>query len=189
MGYHVPNLKNPDSYVLEIIEAILSRGKSSRFYERLIREKQIALRADADYSLTSFDPGLFFISAEALPGKDLVALEKAIDEEIKRLQAEPVPPDELSKAKNQLQASFLYGQDSVFYQAMVLARHEIAANWKSVDEYLPSIRRVTADDVMRVARQYLLPENRTVGILTPLPPQKDKPVAPEPHTKEKGHGR
>ncbi len=189
MGYHVPNLKNPDSYVLEIIEAILSRGKSSRFYERLIREKQLALSADADYSLTSFDPGLFFISAEALPGKDLVALEKAIDEEIKRLQAEPVPPDELSKAKNQLQASFLYGQDSVFYQAMVLARHEIAANWKSVDDYLPSIRRVTADDVMRVARQYLLPENRTVGILTPLPPQKDKPVAPEQRATEKRHGR
>ena len=189
MGYHVPNLKNPDSYVLEIIEAILSRGKSSRFYERLIREKQIALSADADYSLTSFDPGLFFISAEALPGKDLVTLEKAIDEEIKRLQTEPVPPEELSKAKNQLQASFLYGQDSVFYQAMVLARYEIAANWKSVDEYLLSIRRVTADDVMRVARQYLLPGNRTVGILTPLPPQKDKPVAPEPHAKEKGHGR
>jgi len=189
MGYHVPNLKNPDSYVLEVIEAVLSHGRSSRFYERLIREKQIALRADADYSLTSFDPGLFFISAETLPGKDLVTLEKAIDEEITRLQTEPISPDELSKAKNQLQASFLYGQDSVFYQAMVLARHEIVASWKSVDDYLPAILRVTANDVMRVARLYLLPENRTVGILTPLPPQKDKPVAPEPHTQEKGHVR
>ena len=189
MGYHVPNLRSPDSYVLEVIEAILSYGKSSRFYEHLIREKQLALRADADYSLTSLDPGLFFVSAEVLPGKDIKALEEAINEEIMRLQTEPIPPGELSKVKNQLQASFLYGQDSVFYQAMVLARHEIAATWKSVDDYLPSIHRVTADDVIRVARQYLVSENRTVGILTPLPPQKDKPVAPEQQTKEKRHGR
>jgi zinc protease len=106
-----------------------------------------------------------------------------------RLQTEPVSPDELNKVKNQLQASFLYGQDSVFYQAMVFARHEIAASWKSIDDYLPSIRRVTADDVMRVAHQYLLPENRTVGTLTPLPPQKDKPVSPEQQMKEKRHGK
>ncbi|MBP1734361.1 MAG: peptidase domain protein, partial [Deltaproteobacteria bacterium] len=163
--------------------------KSSRFYERLIREKQLAQRADADYSLTSRDPGIFFISAEALPGKDLASLEKALDEEIMRLQTEPVSPDELSKVKNQLQAGFLYGQDSVFYQAMVLARHEIAATWKGVDDYLPSILRVTGDDVMRVARQYLVPERRTVGILSPLPPQRDKPISPEPQVKAKGHGR
>lgn len=189
MGYHVPNLKNPDSYVLEVIEAILSYGKSSRFYEHLVREKQIALRADADYSLTSRDPGLFFISAEVLPGKDLASLEKAIDEEIVRLQMEPTPPDELNKVKNQMQAGFIYGQDSVFYQAMVLARYEIAATWKSIDDYLPSIRRVTAEDIMRVARHYLKPENRTVGLLVPLPPQNNKPVSPEQRPKEMRHPR
>jgi zinc protease len=189
MGYHVPNLRNPDSYVLEIIEAILSYGKSSRFYERLIREKQVALRADADYSLTSRDPGLFSISAEALPGKDLASLEKAIDEEIVRLQTEPIPLDELNKVKNQLQAGFIYGLDSVFYQAMVLARYEIAATWKSVDDYLPFVLRVTPDDVMRVARQYLIPENRTVGLLVPLPPQNNKPVSSEQLPKEMRYPR
>ena len=189
MGYHVPNLKNPDSYVLDVIEAILSSGKSSRFYEHLIREKQVALRADADYSLTSLDPSLFFISAEVLAGKDLLTLEKAIDDEIMRLQAESVTPEELSKAKNQMEARFLYGQDSVFYQAMVLAQHEIAATWKRIDEYLPAIRRVTADDVIRVARQYLIPENRTVGLFSPIPPQDNKPVLPKNLTNKQGHIR
>jgi zinc protease len=190
MGYHVPNLRNPDSYVLEVIEAILSYGKSSRFYERLIRGKQVALRADANHSLTSLDPGLFFISAEALPGKDLTTLEKAINEEIIMLQTVPVPSDELSKVKNQMQASFLYGQDSVFYQAMILARHEIAATWKTIDDYLPSIRKVTADDIMRVARQYLIPENRTVGLLLPVsPPQTNKPASSEQQIQGKGHSR
>lgn len=189
MGYHVPNLKSPDSYVLEVIEAILSYGKSSRFYEGLIREKQVALTADADYSLISRDPGLFFISAEVMPGKDLASLEKAIDEEIKRLQAEPVPPDELKKVMNQMQATFIYGQDSVFYQAMLLARYEIAETWKRVNDYLPSILRVTADDVMRVARQYLIPDNRTVGFFVPLPPQNDKPVPSQQNMKVTRHPR
>jgi zinc protease len=189
MGYHVPNLKNPDSYVLDVIEAILSSGKSSRFYEHLIREKQVALRADVDHSLTSLDPSLFFISAELLAGKDLLTLEKAIDDEIMRLQTEPVTPEELSKAKNQMEARFLYGQDSVFYQAMVLAQHEIAATWRRIDDYLPAIRRVTADDVMRVARQYLIPENRTVGLFSPITLQDNNPVPAKNLVKEKGHTR
>jgi zinc protease len=189
MGYHVPNLRNPDSYVLEVIKAILSSGKSSRFYDRLIREKQVALRTDADYSITSYDPSLFLISAEVLDGKDLATLEKAIDDEILRLQTEPVVPEELNKAKNQLEAGFIYGQDSVFYQAMVIAQHEIAATWRRVDDYLPSIRRVTADDIMRVARQYLVPENRTVGHFIPILPQDKKSISPKNLTKEQGHVR
>jgi zinc protease len=189
MGYHVPNLKNPDSYVLDVIEAILSSGKSSRFYEHLIREKQVALRADVDHSLTSLDPSLFFISAEVLAGKDLLTLEKAIDDEIMRLQTEPVTPEELSKAKNQMEARFLYGQDSVFYQAMVLAQHEIAATWRRIDDYLPAIRRVTADDVMRVARHYLIPENRTVGLFSPITLQDNYHGPAKNLVKEKGHTR
>lgn len=186
MGYHVPNLKSPDSYILEVIKGILSSGRSSRFYDRLIREKQVALRADADYSITSRDPGLFFISAEALTGNDLTALEKAIDDEILRLQTEPILPEELTKAKNQLEAAFIYGQDSVFYQAMVLAQYEIASTWKHVDDYLPSIRRVTADDIMRVARTYLGTENRTVGHFIPVPPRGNKPASPKTSLKKQG---
>lgn len=186
MGYHVPNLRSPDSYVLEVIEAMLSSGKSSRFYEHLIREKQVALRADAGYSITSRDPTLFFISAEVLAGKDLAALEKAIDEEIMRLQTEPVVSEELNKAKNQLEAGFIYGQDSVFNQAMVLARHEIAETWSRVEDYLPSIRRVTSDDIKRVARQYFIPENRTVGHFLPIPPRDSKSIPPKTSIKEEG---
>jgi zinc protease len=186
MGYHVPNLRSPDSYVLEVIEAMLSSGKSSRFYEHLIREKQVALRADAGYSITSRDPTLFFISAEVLAGKDLAALEKAIDEEIIRLQTEPVVSEELNKAKNQLEAGFIYGQDSVFNQAMVLARHEIAGTWSRVEDYLPSIRRVTSDDIKRVARQYFIPENRTVGHFLPIPPRDSKSIPPKTSIKEEG---
>lgn len=171
MGYHVPNLLHPDSYVLEVITAILSGGRSSRLYQNLVREKQLALSVDADNALLSKDPHLFTLSAQPLPGKEVHELEKALDQQIERLQKEPVKDFELQKAKNQLEASFIYGQDSIFYQAMVLAQYEIAESWKRIENYIPSIRKVTPEEIQQVARKYLLPGNRTVGILIPLPPK------------------
>jgi len=184
IGYHAPNLHNPDSYVLEVITAILSSGKSSRFYKDLVREKQLVLSADADHMLISHDPGLFYISAELLPGKEPVEVEKALDEEIARLQKEPVSAKELQKVKNQLEAQFTYSQDSLFNQAMLLARHEIDADWRRVDDYLPLIRKVSPEDIMRVAGQYLIQDNRTVGTLIPIPPKDGKPAPLGPPGKE-----
>lgn len=176
MAYHIPNLTNADSYVLEVIAEVLSSGKSSRFYKDLVYEKRLVLSADADNSLLSRDPNLFTISAEPLPGKDVAEVEKALNEEIERLQKDAVGQHELEKAKNQIEAAFVYEQDSLFYQAMLLAQHEIALDWKSTDNYLPSIRKVTPEDIMRVSKSYLNPDNRTVGILIPLPPKKEQAI-------------
>jgi zinc protease len=185
MGYHVPNLREPDSYVLEVIATILSAGRSSRFYQNLVREKRLVLSADADHSLLSKDPGLFYISADLLPDKDGAVVEKAIDVELERLQREAVGERELEKAKNQLEAAFVYGQDSLFYQAMLLAQHEISLGWKAIDDYLPSIRKVSAEDIQRVAKRYLIPDNRTVGILIPLPPKEGTLAPAGPSMKER----
>jgi zinc protease len=171
MGYRIPNLRHPDSYVLEVVNAILSGGKSSRFYRKLVLEKQLALEADSGNSLLSKDPALFYIYAVPLPGKKVEEVEKALEEEIERLQKEPVGQRELEKAKNQLESYFIYSQDSLYFQAILLARYEIAQKWQGVDQYLPLIQRVTPEDIQRVARQYLIPDNRTVGTLIPLPPK------------------
>jgi len=184
MGYHVPNLREQDSYVLEVIATILSGGKSSRFYQSLVRDKRLVLSADAEHSLLSRDPSLFYVSADLLPGKEVAEVEKALDQELERLQKEPVGEKELEKAKNQLEAGFIYGQDSIYYQAMLLAQHEIAISWKMIDDYIPSIRKVTSDDIQRVAKKYLLPDNRTVGVLIPLPPKEGKPMPSGPTIKE-----
>jgi len=185
MGYHVPNLRDPDSYVLEVIATILSGGKSSRFYQSLVREKRLVLSADADHSLLSRDPSLFYISADLLPGKEVAEVEKALDQEVERLQKEPVGEKELEKAKNQLEAAFIYGQDSLYYQAMLLAQHEISLDWRAIDSYLPSIRKVSAEDIQRVAKRYLVPDNRTIGILVPQPPKETKPMPSVPSIKER----
>lgn len=173
-GYHVPNLRDPDGYVLEVIASILAEGKSSRLYVDLVKEKQLALDIDADHPLLSVDPGLFTIAAEVSPGKNVSEVEKAVEDQLERLRTEPVGESELEKAGNQLEAAFVFHQDSFFSQAMLLARYEISLDWKAADDYVSSVRKVTPEDVMRVARRYLTPDKRTVGILNPISPEPGK---------------
>jgi len=185
MGYRVPNLRDPDSYVLEVISTILSKGRSSRLYQSLVREKRLVLEVATENSALSKDPGLFYLSTNLLPGKDMAEVEKALDVEIERLQREPVNERELEKAKNQLESSFIYAQDSLFFQAMLLAEHEIAVSWRTIDDFIPSIRQVTAKDIQRVASHYLIPDNRTVGILIPLPSKEGQDSPTESFPRER----
>jgi len=83
---------------------------------------------------------------------------------------------ELKKVKNLLEASFVYGQDSLFFQAMLIAQYEIASGWRAIDNYVHSILKVTPQDIVRVTKQYLIPDNRTVGILEPLTLEKGRPI-------------
>lgn len=174
VGYHVPNLSNPDAYVLEVVSAILSGGKSSRLYVDLVEEKQLAMDVDADNPLLNVDPGLFMVSAAVLPGKSASETEKALEDQMERLRQEPVDANELEKAKNQLEAAFVFQQDSFFAQGLLLARYEIALNWSAADDYILSIRKVTAEDILRVARSTFTPDKRTIGILNPIPPEPGK---------------
>jgi zinc protease len=168
IGYHVPNLPSGDSYVLEVISSILSGGKSSRFYKSLVHDRQLLLSAETENALLSRDPGLFTISAGPLPGKDIIEVEKALDEQIERLKKGPVEEHELQKAKNRIEAAFVYGQDSLFRQAELLAQYETGIGWKRIDDYIPSIRKVSPEDIIRVATNYFTSDNRTVGTLVPL---------------------
>ena len=175
IGYHVPNIENQDAYGLEVIAAILSAGKSSRLYRNLVLEKELAISADARNSLLSVDPDLFYLTAESLPGVSPDQIEAALEKELDRLKTEPIASEELQKAKNQLETSFVYSQDSVFHQGMILARYEIVSKWQDVRKYIPSIRKVTAEDIREAARTYFKKRNRTVGILYPLEDEKEQP--------------
>ncbi len=166
-AFHVPNLKDPDCYTLDVLEVILAGGKSARLYRRLVYEKQLALGAGAYYARVSADPDLFSLYATPLPGKTVEELEHALYAEIEQIKNELVSPRELQKAKNQIEASFLFSQDSIFSLARQLASHEIVAGWRSWEAYLPGIRAVTREDIQRVARKYFTQDNRTVGVLIP----------------------
>jgi zinc protease len=179
IGYHVPNLTNQDSYVLEVIAALLSQGKSSRFYQNLVSAKKLVLDAVAENAILSKDPHLFYIFATAAPGKNIQDVEYAIYNEIKILQESLVEIHELTKVKNQIEADFVFAQDSIFFQAMLLGQYEAAAGWRNIEDYLPSIQKVTPEDIRRITKKYLMEDNRTVGTLIPLPQQTKTPVQSE----------
>jgi zinc protease len=164
--YHVPPFPEKDSYALEVLAEILM-GKSGRLYRSLIHEENLAQNVYAGYGGMYMDPFLFILEATAAPGEYIEDVEDALFSEIELLQNERPTAFELKKAKNRLEASFIMGQDSLFYQAMQLGLHEILGDWRLKDKYIGKIRRVTSDDVRRVARKYLTRDNRTVGILIP----------------------
>jgi len=173
MAYHSPNWQDPDAYPLEMLSRVLSQGRSSRLYHNLVYKQHLALDAGADYDFDSIDPSVFTLSGQPLPGKTVAQLEAALEAEVKRLQTEPVGEKELQKAKNQTVAGFYMKLDSLFYRGMLLGRLETVAKWTLIKEFVPKILQVTAEDVRRVAKKYLVANNRNVGILSPI--KTDKP--------------
>lgn len=166
-AYHTPSFPHEDSFGLEVLNSILSGGKSSRLYKSLVYEKKIALNAGADYSGMYLDPFLFFLWGTPSQGKDIADLEKSLYAEVEAIKNSPPSEREVLKAKNQIEASFIFGQDSLYMQAMKTGIFEILGGWRLMDAYLEGIRKVTPKDVQRLAGKYLTEDNRTVGILIP----------------------
>jgi zinc protease len=167
MYYHAPNLRDSDSYALDVLTTILSAGRSSRLHQDLVYRKRIATSVSADYEGLSIDPTVISVSAQVMPDKDVAEVRRAIHAHLERVRTEPVTDKELEKARNQAEAAFVFGQDSVFGQAMRIGRFEITGDWKLLNSYLAGIRKVTAADVLRVAKKYLDPDRRTIGVLIP----------------------
>lgn len=149
MGYRVPNYTSDDSYALNVLESILSHGKSARLYQSLVYEQKTALAVGADYGLMQADPGLFYFYAVVKPGEKVEAVEDAVAKEIQRLQAEPPTDLELQRAKNQIEAAHIFEQDSNFRQAMLLGKpkRSVPVGEKSVslsNELGPSLPKMSS---------------------------------------------
>src|SRR5688572_6152222 len=170
LGYHVPNQKAADAFALEVLAVVLAGGRSSRLYRDLVHERQLALEAGGDYSYFSLDPNLFWFWATPLPGQTVETLEKELLGHMDRLAREPVAEVELTRAKNQVEASFVFQDDSIHRRASLLARFELIGGHGLKDKYLESIRAVTAADLQRVAGLYFPPDKKNVGVLLPAAP-------------------
>lgn len=166
--YRVPDIKHQDGSALEVLGSILSGGKSSRLYNALVYEKQLAISASAWYDGNMKEPFLFFVDATAAQGKRIEDVESALLEEFEKIKKEPPTEHELQKAKNQIEAYFIMSQDSVYNQAKIIGTFEMIGGWKLRDKYLEGIRKVTTEDVKRAAEKYLTADRRTTGILVPV---------------------
>jgi zinc protease len=165
--YKVPDIRDEDGYALDVLAGVLSGGKSSRLHDSLVYEKQLALSAWASYDGMHRDPFLFYVGATASHGKKIEDLEDALSEELEKIKKTAPSEREVQKAKNQIEASFIMEQDSVYMQARTIGTFEMIGGWGLIDKYLAGVRKVTPDDVRRVAEKYLLADRRTTGILIP----------------------
>jgi zinc protease len=168
MFYHAPNLNHPDNFALDVLTVVLAGGRSSRLYHDLVYQKQLTRGVDADYSSVSIDPSGLSISAQLMPGTEPAAVEQEIDRALEALKSDLISERDLQKAKNQIEANFVFSQDSIFGQAMKIGYYEATGGWRRMDDYLDGIRGVSREDIRRVAQQYLERDRRTVGTLVPI---------------------
>jgi zinc protease len=180
MGYKVPVLKTApekwEAYALEVLSGLLDGGYSARLTRNLVRGKQLATSVGASYDLYARHNSLFVFSAIPAEEKTIDELESAIREEVKAIQESEPEQKELDRVIAQVVASSVYEQDSSFYRAMQIGILETAGlGWKIKDEYVERIKSVTAEQVQKVARKYLIDKRLSVAVLDPLPIE----VAPE----------
>jgi zinc protease len=169
LAHHVPNLHSRDAAALEILAEILSGGESARLHHELVYRRRLARQVGANFEYASADPGLFVVYGQPLPGTPAADLEAALLAEIDALRETPPVEREIQKAKHAVEAAFVFAQDSLFYQGLLLGRYEVARDWREIDRYLEAVGEVKAEDLARVSRFYLERENRTVATLVARP--------------------
>jgi zinc protease len=153
------------------LSQILSQGQSSRLYRELVYRGQLATSISSDADLR-VDPGLFTIVSMVQAGKTPLEVEAAIYEQLDQVTEEAIADRELQKAINQAQSGFVFRQDSIQQQGFTIGFFHMLQSYKVINEYLERLRRVTKQDVARVARTYLTKTNRTVVTIVPMSPPK-----------------
>jgi len=185
MGFKVPAMitakqgKVPkwEPYALEVLANILDGGNSARFAKNLIRGKEIAASAGAGYYGYGRLSNLLVITG--IPSKDvsIADLQKALLHEVEVLKTELVSEAELKRVKAQVVAGEVFERDSIQHMATLLGSLEsVGLGHKYMDEYVPGVLAVTAEQIREVAKKYLLEEHLTVAELIPQSLESKKPA-------------
>jgi len=161
-AWHAPPTGHADGEALDVLSVILSDGRSSRLYRSLVYDAQQALSAHGSYWELA-DAGVFMAYAGVRPDASVDSVEALFFAEIERVKSEPVSEAELEKAKRQLEVSLVNGLATNHALASRLGRdYATFGRIRPLDERLERIQAVTAEDVQRVARTYLIDAQRNV---------------------------
>ena len=165
-AWHIPELRHADVPALDVLAVLLGSGRSSRLFQQ-VREKQGVVHHVDAWTYSPGLPGLFGVSA-VVDGDQFEAANSAILAEIEKIKSLSITADELHKAIKQFISATLSARKTMEGQAQNLGGNWLAANDLNFSErYLAAVKHVTTNDVQRVARAYLTPENRTLYALLP----------------------
>lgn len=166
MGFHIPDVKDTDTYAIDVLQIILGGGETSRLYKKLKLEDELVHGVSA-YPMSLKNPGLFFITGVLEPEKVEKSLTEALNV-INTLKAEGPDHEELSRAKFNIESDFVYSRETMDGLAGKLGYFEV--NLGDLDyekKYIEGVRKVTPEDIKRVASKYLKPQNATVVVMLP----------------------
>jgi len=167
VAHHITYDGHPDSYPLHIASKVLSDGQSSRIYQALVYEKQLAVAAFGGANLIE-DPNLFYAVAIVQPGQSPEAAIDALIGELDRLKSEPISERDLQRTKNQFARDYILGRESDQQKALQLSHAAVIhSDITTADGEFDIFQGITAADVQRVAKTYFTPENRLVLTLMP----------------------
>ncbi len=165
-SWHVPGLRHPDMPALDVLATVLGGGRSSRLYQNVREKKGVVNSADA-WTYTPTDMGIFGISA-VVDADKFDAAREALLAELDQIRTQPVPAAELEKVVKQFVAATLATRKTMQGQAQTLGGSWSNANDLGFAErHVESVKRVTPADLLRVARDYLTEDNRTLYALLP----------------------
>ena len=172
LAFKVPPRSSDEDDVVRVLGTILSTGRSSRFFQKIVREQQLAANIFAGRD-ASIGTGLFGITATVAPGKTPEAVEATVLAEIERIKTGPIEAWEIEKAQNNAKRGVVTGLTSSLQRGTQLAEFaSVFDDAGRINQRVDRIARVTAADVQRVASKYLIATNRTVVVTVPKPATK-----------------
>jgi zinc protease len=178
ISYHAPAGDDPDFFPLTVLDSLLSgasslsifgggglSNKTSRLYRALV-EKELAVSVGGS-TTTTIDPYLYSITIIVHPDRKPEEVLTAFDDEVKRIQDEPVPVEEIKRAIKQARALFAYASENITSQASWLGHAEMFSTYNWFLTYLDKLAKVTPSDIQAAAQKYLRKQNRVVGSYIP----------------------
>ena len=171
LGYSIPAQGSDDYYAVSMLSTLLSGGQSSRMYRKLVDEDQTALAVQA-IPLSLEHPGLFIVFGIPNMGVELDVLEQGMNAELEKVKKELISENELQKLKNQMESDFVSSNTTIASRASSLAtNYTFYKDTDRINTELDNYLKITREDIMRVAREYLQDERRVVLSYLPMQDQ------------------
>ncbi len=171
-AYRTPSMKTRDAYVLNMISTVLSDGKSSRLYKKLVDEKKMALQVGA-FNVSQEDYGMYLTYGLPLGDTKLEDLVKEIDDEIVKIQNELISEREFEKLQNKYENQFVNANSSIEGIANSLAKYYMLyGDINLINNEIEIYKSVTREEIKNVAKKYLNPNQRV--LLEYLPKEEPK---------------
>lgn len=161
MSWHMPGRFHKDYYAIDLLSDILSRGKSSRLYNALVKEKEI-FTSISSFVMGTIDPGMLIVSGRVNAGISLEKAEQEVNLILQQVVQEGITEEELKKVKNQALSTLAFGEVEVMNRAMNLAFAKLSGNANLVNEEKEIVEGITKQHIDRVAREIVVETNSTV---------------------------